>query len=229
MRISDVPVGSDETTSRDAGNCQRGILDDAGVTQPDSGDGRRTAVNDLFADFFREHWAGVHRFAVRRLGPRLSAADDVCAEVFVVALKRFETDRLWDVAPSVARGWLIRVAWHKTLKEHGSATRWLRLSDRVQGATGEAYDPFDDVFIEVLSDGGQLAARAHAVIADLSEAHRRVLTLELDGPFSGKQLAEKLGTTDQGARLRLMRARREFAVVYLERFGWPWGDEGGEP
>lgn len=199
----------------------------ADETRAESSEVRVTGREETFAVFFRVHRRGVERFVRWRIGGGTGEVDDVCSDVFYVALRRF--DHVADLPESAARGWLLRVADHKCLKTHRSRFRRDRAYRRI--ATDDdrvGYDPFDDVFMESLGDDGQLAANAREVLAGLSDSHRRVLQLDLDGPISGKQMAEALGATEVAGRLRLMRAKRAFGDAYVQRFGWTEPDSKGE-
>lgn len=182
----------------------------------------------MFAVFFDAHRRGVERFVGWRLGPVMAEVDDVCAEVFLVALRRF--DEVGKLPVSVARGWLLRVADYRCAHAHRSRFRRENAYRRIaHDPDVEGFDPFDDVYLEQLSDDGQIAQRTREVLATLSETHREVLQLELGGPLTGREIAEALGTSDVAGRLRRMRARRAFGAEYTRRFGWPGAalDESG--
>lgn len=175
--------------------------------------------DEEFAVFFVVHRRGIERYVTWRVGTEWAEVDDVCAEVFVTALRRF--DEISELAAPIARGWLIRVADHLCSRHHRSRFRQDRAFRRVASTRGaDAYDPFDDVFVQRLADDGQLADQARVVLASLSETYQEVLRLELDGPITGREMAAALGTTETAARLRLMRAKRAFGAEYARRYRW---------
>ncbi len=182
--------------------------------------------DDLFADFFRAHVAGVERYVQVHLSRDAASVEDVCAEVFVTALNRFERDRLWEQPTSVARAWLLKVAWHKCLHEYRSGYRQRRAAERFAEVV-DAVPPemVEDRVLDHLGDDGQVAAQARQVLSELDSKHRTVLELDLFGPLSGRELAMSLGVSHVAARLRLMRARRAFAEHWVRRFGSPWTSE----
>ena len=149
--------------------------------------------------------------------------DDVCSEVFVVALRRF--DQISDLPSNTARGWLLRVANHKCLNVQRSRFRRDRAYRRVAvKPENDGYDPFDDVYLQRLGDDGPIAEHAREILACLPETIRTVLQLELDGPISGREMAVALNTTEGAGRLRLMRAKRAFGAEYAARYGWEHTD-----
>lgn len=189
------------------------------MTRDKYDEGPRSDREELFAVFFIEHHRGVERFVRWRIGTEMAEVDDVCSEVFFVALMRF--DVLSDLPPSAVRSWLLRVAEHKCSNTGRSRFRRDRAYRRVAvDPETEGRDPFDDVYLQQLGDDGQLAERAREVIACLPERHREVLQLELDGPISGRAMAAALGTTEVAGRLRLMRAKRALGAEYERRYGW---------
>lgn len=198
------------------------------MTQAIPDDGREPAREELFAVFFGAHRRGVERFVRLQIGTDLAELDDVCAEVFFVALRRF--DLLHDLPLSTARGWLLSVANHKCSNVRRSRFRRDRAYRRVAtNPANDGYDPFEEVHLQRVGDDVQIADQAREVLASLPETHRTVLQLELDGPISGRQMAVALGTTDGAGRLRLMRAKRAFGAEYARRYGWTGDrpDEGG--
>ncbi len=182
-----------------------------------SGDDNASKVDDGFANFYAEHRQGVERYVRWSVGA-MADVEDICAEVFCVALRRF--DEIADVPPATARAWLRRVAVHGCLKEHRSRFRRDRAYRRFLICSDAGwYDPLDDGFLARLDDDGEVTRRAREVLASIPENHRQVLCLNMDGPLTGMQMAEALGVTQTAARLRVMRAKRAFGAEYMRRHG----------
>lgn len=193
----------------------------SGVDPDDApGGGRRPPIarNDEFADFFRLHRRGVEAFVRSRLNHQSTHVDDVCADVFVVALQQF--DRIGALTDSAARSWLLRVAELRCLREHRSHARFERAAGRFARGLDAAYEAFDDQHASVLDGDAALAAdRVREVIAVLPESYQVVLRVDATEGMTGRRMAAELDATYAAARLRLMRAKRVFREEYVRRFG----------
>jgi RNA polymerase sigma-70 factor (ECF subfamily) len=152
-------------------------------------EGRTRAYEALFT----RTYADVLRFVARRAHP--SHAEDVVAEVYLVAWRRFD-----DLPEGEgARAWLFGVARNVLLTDHRAASRRaaldVRLADARQHPAGD--------------DAGLVSARV-----DLSRAwgrltadQRECLALTaLDG-LTSAEAATVLGTSAVAYRIRLSRAR----------------------
>ncbi|MFD6952399.1 RNA polymerase subunit sigma-24 [Nocardiopsis sp. TSRI0078] len=156
------------------------------------------AARGGFTRFFERHYDDVHRYAVRRLGA--DSADDVAAETFAVAWRRY--DRLPKDQPLP---WLYGVA--------RNVIRARRRRDRRRGEV-------------LLPDGGtrgreapdtvhQVEERDTALRAldRLSATDRELVMLLAWEGLELRDAARVLGCTTATARVRLYRARRR-----IERF-----------
>ncbi|MEV7229782.1 sigma-70 family RNA polymerase sigma factor [Polymorphospora sp. NPDC051019] len=149
---------------------------------------------------FRRNGDAVLAYASDRLGGH--DAQDLVAEVFVVAWRRLET-----VREGQERPWLFGVArrlilQHQRLRGGDVA---LRARLHAQPAAGEADHPEPEA-----------AQRADVLraLAVLAEGDREVLLLRYWYDFSGGEAARVLGCSTATFAVRLHRARRRFQAAY---------------
>ena len=131
----------------------------------------------------------------RRAHP--AVAEDVVADVFLVAWRRFADV---PVSRDEARAWLFTVAYHTMRNSRRSDHRQRSLALRI------LREP--DTVVRAESD--QVAARLDLVQAwkHLSPDDQQVLTLTVFEDLTGPQAAKVLGVTRATFSVRLMRARR---------------------
>jgi RNA polymerase sigma-70 factor (ECF subfamily) len=120
-----------------------------------------------FEIFFEAHTGDVLRYRLRRL-PERRAAEDVAAETFLIAWRRF------DVMPADELPWLLAIARNVILNEWRGGRRRERLLARIAAESPEAVEP-DPVAAQ--SAGGDGAGGVRAALAQLSERDREVLML----------------------------------------------------
>ncbi|HWM11544.1 MAG TPA: sigma-70 family RNA polymerase sigma factor [Solirubrobacteraceae bacterium] len=151
----------------------------------------------LFAALFRQQHAAVRRYVTRRAWP--DAVDDVVAETFLAAWRRFE-----DV-PADALPWLLITARNCLSNHRRSALRGAALIERLraQPVTASA------------DEHARLAQRDSILraLGSLGELERElVLMTEWDG-LSPRQAAAVLGVSPPAARARLYRGRRKLQLA----------------
>jgi len=171
---------------------------------------------DDFTNFFKTHRECIQRFVTRAVSER-SEVDDVCADVFLVALRRFE--EVATLPETAARSWLFRVAELSCLKDQRSRCRRDRAYSRAAATCVPNDGPVDDMFVRLADSAGQ-SDRVHGVLASLHPSYREILEMcmEAGGP-TGRQLSEALGVTHLAVRVRLTRAKRAFRTEYERVFG----------
>ncbi|WP_035949387.1 RNA polymerase sigma factor [Knoellia flava] len=167
-------------------------MDDTGP--PDEREARR----NRFETVYDATYAAVLRFAQRRVHP--SHAEDVAADVFVVAWRRLDDV---PVEPDEARAWLFGVARRVLMASQRAEQRRAALTvrvadDQVTGRLGSGIDA--DVVLHHVD-----LARAWR---RLSPVHQESLALVVWDDLSSPQAAEVLGISPVAFRLRLSRARR---------------------
>lgn len=146
------------------------------------------------SELYERHARAVHRYALRRSDP--DTAEEVTAQVFLVAWRRR------DALPQEPLPWLYGVARRALADQRRSASRRLRLRDRLEGATvGDGADGGDGGDLE-LPDRGLASA-----LGGLSEADREALLLRYWEELEPAQIARVMGCSRTAAAVRLHRAR----------------------
>jgi RNA polymerase sigma-70 factor (ECF subfamily) len=158
-------------------------------------DSPSVSAAERFEALYTGSYQEISGYVRRRVPP--DAADDVVAQVFTVAWRRFGQVP----SPPQDRLWLFGVARNCAAEHHRAATRWLRLRARlsqepaaaahVPGPGGPDHDP-----------GPVLAA-----LASLRPAEREALQLVLWDELSHTEAATVLGCTVNAFELRYRRAR----------------------
>ncbi|HEX7058234.1 MAG TPA: sigma-70 family RNA polymerase sigma factor [Solirubrobacterales bacterium] len=163
------------------------------------------AVEHRFEGCFRDHYAAILAFAVRRL-PDRATAEDVVSETFAVAWRRR------DVIPEEPLPWLYGIALRVVANQRRSSQRRNRLGDRLEHEAGlqpHSLEPADQLHRR------DAFSRA---FEHLSEDEREVLRLVAWDGLDTREAAAVLGCTGAAFRVRLYRARRRFAK-HLEAAG----------
>ena len=172
-------------------------------------------VDEAFTEFFRVHLDRVRR-RMRRSFRDDAVVEEVCADVFIIAHRRFgEIRKLAD--PQIA-AWLYRTADYVARNHRRGAIRYRRAIERLEQQPIDAQpEPFD--VASGHEDLRRTKSQVSEILDQLELRHRAVLELAEFEHLSGPQIATKLGISPQAARLRLMRARRAFRRSYEDRFG----------
>jgi RNA polymerase sigma factor (sigma-70 family) len=180
-------------------------------------DDRPSAVpdpeRDRFERCFRDHYADVLAFSLRRISNR-EAAEDAASETFAVAWRR--RDRI----PDPALPWLYAIALRVIANQYRSARRRRSLDARLAHEAGAGPPGPDPVAGLGRRDGFSTA------FGLLSEAEREVLRLVAWDGLDTRAAARVLGCSAGAFRVRLHRARRKLAkqleaAGHLTREGRP--------
>lgn len=158
-------------------------------------DERATADDPSTA--FAELFAQTHRRVlgyVLRAGATVADADDVVADVYVVAWRRFDDIPTDDPVP-----WLLAVARNVARNQRRSRRRGDALLDRLQSQPIVAGTHDADTVADV--------AALRRALAELSPTDRDLLQLAAVEELSAAQIAKVLGCRPVAARVRLHRAR----------------------
>jgi RNA polymerase sigma-70 factor, ECF subfamily len=157
-------------------------------------------VPESFAGLFDRHAPAIHRYVERRLGP--DAADDLVAEVFLIA---FQRRAIFAAAGVGARPWLYGIATNLIRRRRRDEIRLLR-------AIAHSWpDPAAEPMADQVT--GRVAAQAvrsqlASALARLPRSQRDVLLLVASG-LSYDETAEALGVPLGTVASRLARARRK--------------------
>ena len=154
---------------------------------------------DSFSDAFREHYAFVTRLAIA-FGVSVRAADDVAQEVFLIALRRWES---YDGRASFRR-WLSGITRRVAKDWRRSRQRYDRRL-RLVAATRDAGDMTDDV------ERAQALTLVERFIGQIDERRRPVFVLSEVQGLTGPEIAEVLGLRLNTVYSRLRTARELFS------------------
>jgi RNA polymerase sigma factor (sigma-70 family) len=154
--------------------------------------------HERFERCFREHYAEVLAFALRRISDRANG-EDVAAEAFSIAWRRREA------IPEQPLSWLYGVTVRVIANQRRAGGRRRNLEQRLM-REGAGWIDRDD-------PGAALMRRTvfSEAFARLAESEREVLRLVAWEGLDAGDAAEVLGCTAGAFRVRLFRARRKLA------------------
>ena len=153
---------------------------------------------DRFRALFAEAYPRLRRWAFHR-GINGSDADDVVAEVFTIAWRRFD-----DIPADAAVPWLYGVARNVVRNHRRGERRRERL--RVALPAPEPTPAPDE-------PGDADAAMLRAALDELNDDDREILRLVAWDGLEPAEAAIALGCSAGAARVRLFRARQRFVVA----------------
>lgn len=153
---------------------------------------------EVFAIVFDRHFARLHQFVHRRIGPTL--ADDLVAETF---RRAFQNRASFDPTIPDARPWLYAISMNLMRMHHRSESR------RIDAYAKSGVDPAEEFTAaadrRVTADAERSALMTG--VASLKKADREVLLLHAWAEMSHQEIAETLSIPAGTARSRLARAR----------------------
>jgi RNA polymerase sigma-70 factor, ECF subfamily len=156
-------------------------------------------VGYSFDEVFAAEFEPLHRYISRRLG--VSASDDLTAETFAVAYRRWQ-----DLDPTrPVRPWLYGIASNLMRHQWRKERRMLRAYART--GTDPAL-PEDDVSLDRLDARSERATLALA-LGDLRRQEREVLLLHAWAELSDAEIADALSLPAGTVKSRLSRAREQ--------------------
>jgi RNA polymerase sigma-70 factor, ECF subfamily len=160
---------------------------------------------EQFTEVFDRHYAEIHGYVARRLGPSL--AEDVASETFLIA---FDRRRRYDVAFPSARPWLYGISSNLVARHRRAEVRRYRALSRAD--VTHAVDGHADRVAGRL-DARALRGRLAAALVDVADRDREVLLLVAWAQLSLEEAARALGIPAGTARSRLHRARRRMRTA----------------
>jgi RNA polymerase sigma-70 factor (ECF subfamily) len=160
-----------------------------------------------FEAIYRDHAGAVRGYAMRRTSA--AQADDVVAEVFLVAWRRLEE------IPADARVWLLGTARRVLANERRSSARRHALADRLEheARRSPSGEPTADRPLTPEFSAGHLAD----ALASLGEGDREALLLIAWEGLSHREAARVLGVRESTFGVRLHRARRRLEKALIDR------------
>jgi RNA polymerase sigma-70 factor (ECF subfamily) len=166
-----------------------------------------TDAEQRFNELFERHHADVFRYCLRRLNP--NDAEDIAAEVFAVAWRRF--DQIPDT--DMARAWLLAAAYRVVGNHYRGTARRGRLSARLSGLPSEYPEPAD---LPIIRREEEEAVRR--ALDSLGGTDRELLRLVSWDGLSHREIGVVLGLKEGAVSKRVSRAqsrlREEFEVLY---------------
>ncbi|GAA3548878.1 RNA polymerase sigma factor [Nonomuraea rosea] len=182
------------------------LADPPGVAPPPQDDAavieRSWDEPERFGAVFDAHYAEIHRYVARRLGPH--AADDVSAETFALAFRR---RRRYDTSRGSARPWLYGIATNLISRYRRDEVRLLRAVGRLHPEAEPARGHEDEVTAKVSAQGVKRALAE--AIATLPADQRDVLLLVALPGLSYDEVAQALDVPFGTVSSRLNRARKK--------------------
>ena len=166
-----------------------------------------TDAEQRFNELFDRHHADVFRYCLRRLNP--NDAEDLAAEVFAIAWRRFDQIPGTDMA----RAWLLAAAYRVVGNHYRGRARRGRLSARLSGLPAE-YPDSADVPVIRREEGEAL----HRALDSLGATDRELLRLVSWDGLSHREIGVVLGLREDAVSKRVSRAqsrlREKFEVLY---------------
>lgn len=159
---------------------------------------RRTPADraERFAALYAAHYGALYAYGSRRVGP--DAADEIAAEAFLVAWRRF------DDLPSDVLPWLYGVARNVVLRHRTKTGRHLRTLETLHRAP-----------VSVSDTAGDDDAALWTAWAQLRDQDREVLALIAWEELSVAEAAQVLGCPAAVFSVRLHRARKRLERLLL--------------
>lgn len=158
-----------------------------------------------FSQFYRRHNRAVLAFLARRTGCSQTAAD-LCSETFLAAFKqrtKFDPER------GGAEAWLFGIARNKLRRHHRSASRRLRF----RGIRAPDLSEYELRRVEELADLRSVMPLIRDALAELPSSWGEAVRLRVLEERSYVDVAQRLGTTEGNARVRVSRGLARLAEL----------------
>ncbi|MCL2300936.1 MAG: RNA polymerase sigma factor [Firmicutes bacterium] len=158
---------------------------------------------DDFEAIYAQHFAQVHRYALRLTGDG-SAAEELTAETFFKALKKIDS---FDGENKQA--WLCQIAKNHWYDQQRRKGREVPLDEDFDCESEEAP-------LHLALESGEAAGVLHQKLHDLPEPYREVFTLRVFCELPFAQIATLFGKTESWARVTFHRARNKLQAELEE-------------
>ncbi|GAA1334347.1 sigma-70 family RNA polymerase sigma factor [Saccharothrix algeriensis] len=164
-------------------------------------------VAGVFAELFDAHARQLRGYLAGRVGE--SAADDLVAETFLVALRRRHS---YDPEQAPIKGWLYGIATNLVREHVRKEVRGHRAGLRAVGRP----EPDHGAFVADRVDAQRASRVIARALTDLREEDRDVLLLTSWAGLSPAEVAEALGEPASTVRSRLHRVRARLQALLTE-------------
>jgi RNA polymerase sigma-70 factor, ECF subfamily len=171
-----------------------------------------------WAVMYERHVGDVFGLVYHLLGADRIAAEDVCQEVWLLAIERFDG---FDARRGVFRNWLLGIARHRALHHHRHVMNDADATETV--GSPEALPPLD------MLELGERADVVRAALLCLESDHRRVLMDKYAEGLSVAEIADRTGRSIKAVESLLSRARARLRELLLPYFPSPTRDGSHEP
>jgi RNA polymerase sigma-70 factor, ECF subfamily len=159
--------------------------------------------DDLAGEAFRLHFHDIHRYLLRRTGSA-EDAEELAQRVFVDAAAKLDANN----PPDSMLAWLYTVAERRFVDE---IRRRARLREMLRALS--------TLRPEAVEYGGDVAGALHKALDRLTDESREVVVKKLFEGRSFKEIADQMGSTEAGCKMRFSRAVREIRDEF-EREGF---------
>ena len=171
-----------------------------------------------WAVMYDRHVGDVFGVVFHLLGGDRSAAEDVCQEVWLLAIERFDG---FDFRRGGFRNWLLGIARHRVLHHHRRIS--IEGAGPAPNGPSEALPPLD------LLELGERTDVVRAALLCLDDDYRRVLRDKYAEGLSVTEIADRTGRSAKAVESLLSRARARLRELLRPYFSSPTGGEKHEP
>ena len=150
---------------------------------------------------FESHYDEVLAYCTRRIG--LSDADDIAAEVFATAWRRYD-----DIDWETVRPWLYGIARGVISNRWRSSKRKARLVQKMAGHAPPRVDSPEVFIVRRVQD-----LEVHAALKSLRPNDREIILLAAWEELTAAEIGAALGISTSAAEQRLHRAKKRLEKV----------------
>lgn len=170
--------------------------------------GLRAGSREAWAAMYQRYNADIWRYVARLVGPDAGAVADIVQEVFLAAAR---SARQFDDSRGTLWSWLSGVAHHHVLshwRRLAKAAKFSPLTEVEEAAAQRLFDPA--TLWEELFERRRLAELVRHILSELPDDYAALLTGKYLDDLSLDELAIRFGSSSEGVKSKLARARREF-------------------